>query len=96
MPQYVDGFIVPVPKKNVDSYRRLAQKADIIAQHPSSRTEQCERHVSSAPIRDCVGWTRFTRSRRVSLRSTSGMTGAYGARPGGSDTYSSTSTSKPP
>jgi uncharacterized protein YbaA (DUF1428 family) len=27
MPQYVDGFIVPVPKKNVDSYRRLAQKA---------------------------------------------------------------------
>ena len=25
--QYVDGFIVPVPKKQLDAYRRLAQKA---------------------------------------------------------------------
>jgi uncharacterized protein YbaA (DUF1428 family) len=24
---YVDGFIVPVPEKNLDAYRRLAQKA---------------------------------------------------------------------
>jgi uncharacterized protein YbaA (DUF1428 family) len=24
---YVDGFVVPVPKKNVDAYRRLARKA---------------------------------------------------------------------
>jgi uncharacterized protein YbaA (DUF1428 family) len=24
---YVDGFVVPVPKKNVQAYRRLAQKA---------------------------------------------------------------------
>src|SRR5256885_2359279 len=24
---YVDGFIVPVPKKNLQAYRRLAQKA---------------------------------------------------------------------
>jgi uncharacterized protein YbaA (DUF1428 family) len=27
MPQYVDGFIVPVPKKKLDAYRRMAQKA---------------------------------------------------------------------
>ena len=25
--QYVDGFIVPVPKKNVQAYKRLAQRA---------------------------------------------------------------------
>jgi uncharacterized protein YbaA (DUF1428 family) len=25
--KYVDGFIVPVPKKNVQAYRRIAQKA---------------------------------------------------------------------
>jgi uncharacterized protein YbaA (DUF1428 family) len=25
--QYVDGFVVPVPKKNVAAYRRIAQKA---------------------------------------------------------------------
>lgn len=27
MARYVDGFVLPVPKKNVDAYRRLAQKA---------------------------------------------------------------------
>lgn len=27
MPKYVDGFIVPVPKKKVEAYRRMAQKA---------------------------------------------------------------------
>ena len=25
--QYVDGFVVPVPKKNLGAYRRMAQKA---------------------------------------------------------------------
>jgi len=24
---YVDGYVVPVPKKNLDAYRRMAQKA---------------------------------------------------------------------
>ena len=27
MPQYVDGFVLPVPKDNVDAYRRMARKA---------------------------------------------------------------------
>jgi uncharacterized protein YbaA (DUF1428 family) len=27
MAQYVDGFIVPLPKKNQDAYRKLARKA---------------------------------------------------------------------
>jgi uncharacterized protein YbaA (DUF1428 family) len=25
--RYVDGFVLPVPKKNLESYRRMAQKA---------------------------------------------------------------------
>lgn len=25
--QYVDGFVLPVPKKNLNAYRRMAQKA---------------------------------------------------------------------
>jgi uncharacterized protein YbaA (DUF1428 family) len=25
--QYVDGYVVPVPRKNVEAYRRMAQKA---------------------------------------------------------------------
>lgn len=27
MPQYVDGFVVPVPKKNLEDYRKMARKA---------------------------------------------------------------------
>jgi uncharacterized protein YbaA (DUF1428 family) len=27
MAQYVDGFVLPVPKKNLAAYRRMAQKA---------------------------------------------------------------------
>jgi uncharacterized protein YbaA (DUF1428 family) len=27
MARYVDGFVVPVPKKNLPAYRRMAQKA---------------------------------------------------------------------
>jgi len=27
MPQYVDGFVIPVPKKNLAAYRRMARKA---------------------------------------------------------------------
>ncbi|HYH43572.1 MAG TPA: DUF1428 domain-containing protein [Burkholderiales bacterium] len=27
MPKYVDGFVVPVPKKKLADYRRMAQKA---------------------------------------------------------------------
>lgn len=26
MPRYVDGFVLPVPKKNVDAYRKIARK----------------------------------------------------------------------
>ena len=27
MPQYVDGFVLPIPKKNAEAYRRIARKA---------------------------------------------------------------------
>ncbi len=27
MAQYVDGFVLPVPKRNLDTYRRMARKA---------------------------------------------------------------------
>jgi len=25
MPEYVDGYVIPVPKKNLRAYRRMAQ-----------------------------------------------------------------------
>ena len=27
MARYVDGYVLPVPKKNLDAYRRMGQKA---------------------------------------------------------------------
>jgi uncharacterized protein YbaA (DUF1428 family) len=27
MPRYVDGFLIPIPKKNLGAYRRMAEKA---------------------------------------------------------------------
>ena len=27
MARYVDGFLVPVPKKNIEAYRRISQRA---------------------------------------------------------------------
>ena len=27
MPRYVDGFVIPMPEKNVEAYRKIAQKA---------------------------------------------------------------------
>ena len=42
MPQYVDGFIIPVPKKNLDAYRRMAQKAGKIwREHGALEVLEC-------------------------------------------------------
>jgi uncharacterized protein YbaA (DUF1428 family) len=30
MARYIDGFVLPVPKKNIAAYRRIAQKASRI------------------------------------------------------------------
>ena len=39
---YVDGFIVPVPKKSVDAYRRLARKAGKIwREHGALSFHEC-------------------------------------------------------
>ena len=27
MPRYVDGFVIPVPKKNLEAYRRMSKRA---------------------------------------------------------------------
>jgi uncharacterized protein YbaA (DUF1428 family) len=42
--KYVDGFVVPVPKKKVAAYRRLAQKSGRIF-----------RELGALEFRECVG-----------------------------------------
>lgn len=44
MTKYVDGFVLPVPRKNVAAYRRLAQKASKIW-----------REYGALEYRECVG-----------------------------------------
>jgi uncharacterized protein YbaA (DUF1428 family) len=58
MARYVDGFLVPVPKKNLDVYRRMAQKAGRVW-----------REHGALEYRECVAedvkvgkWTSFPRS----------------------------------
>jgi len=39
---YVDGFVLPVPKKNLESYRRMAQRAGRIwRQHGALEFREC-------------------------------------------------------
>jgi uncharacterized protein YbaA (DUF1428 family) len=42
MPQYVDGFVIPVPKKNLEAYRRLAEAcAKIWREHGALEVREC-------------------------------------------------------
>ena len=42
MPKYVDGYVLPVPKKNLPAYRKLAQKAGKIwREHGALEFREC-------------------------------------------------------
>ena len=42
MARYVDGFLLPVPRKNVEAYRRIAQKAGKIwREHGALEYREC-------------------------------------------------------
>lgn len=42
MPRYVDGFVLPIPKKNLDAYRRMARKAGkIFRDHGALEFREC-------------------------------------------------------
>jgi uncharacterized protein YbaA (DUF1428 family) len=42
MAHYVDGFVLPVPKKNLEAYRRMAQKAaKIWKEHGALEYREC-------------------------------------------------------
>ncbi|MFL6548987.1 MAG: DUF1428 domain-containing protein [Povalibacter sp.] len=58
MAQYVDGFILPIPKKNAETYRRIARKAGKVW-----------REHGALEYRECVAddvkpgkWTSFPQS----------------------------------
>lgn len=42
MPKYVDGFVIPLPKKNVEAYRKIAKKcARIWLEHGALDYHEC-------------------------------------------------------
>ena len=42
MAHYVDGYVLPVPKKNLQAYRRIAQKAGKIwREHGALEYKEC-------------------------------------------------------
>jgi uncharacterized protein YbaA (DUF1428 family) len=42
MPLYVDGFVIPIPKKNAAAYRRIAQRAGKIwREHGALEYREC-------------------------------------------------------
>lgn len=42
MPRYVDGYVLPVPKKNLQAYRRMAHKAGKIwREHGALEYREC-------------------------------------------------------
>jgi uncharacterized protein YbaA (DUF1428 family) len=42
MTKYVDGFVLPVPKRNLDAYREMAQKAgEIWREHGALEFREC-------------------------------------------------------
>ena len=42
MANYVDGFVLPVPKKNLNAYRRMARKAsEIWCEHGALEYREC-------------------------------------------------------
>jgi uncharacterized protein YbaA (DUF1428 family) len=50
MSQYVDGFVLPVPKKNVEAYRKLAETAgQVWREHGALDYVECIAEVTSFP-----------------------------------------------
>jgi len=42
MARYVDGFVIPIPKKNLNAYRRLARKASALwREHGALEYREC-------------------------------------------------------
>ena len=61
MPRYVDGFLIPVPRKKLKEYRRIAQKAGKVwVEHGALEYRECAGDDLKA-----AGMTSFTKSARA-------------------------------
>ena len=62
MARYVDGFVLPVPKKNLEAYRRIAQKAGKVwREHGAVEFRECA--GDDLKIKKGVPFTRLVKSK---------------------------------
>ena len=62
MAQYVDGFVVPVPKSKIDAYRRIARKAGKIwRDHGALEFREC----AGDDLKGMKGMATFRRTFRL-------------------------------
>ena len=62
MARYVDGFVIPVPKRNVPAYRRIAQKAGKVwLEHGALEVRECV--GDDLKIKGMVPFPRMARAR---------------------------------
>jgi uncharacterized protein YbaA (DUF1428 family) len=62
MSHYVDGFVIPVPKRNVAAYRRIAQKAGKVwREHGALEYRECV--GDDLKVKMCLGFPAGIKSK---------------------------------
>jgi uncharacterized protein YbaA (DUF1428 family) len=62
MARYVDGYVLPVPKKNVDAYRRMARKAGKVWRDHGA-IEYCECVADDVKVKKLVPFPRIVKAK---------------------------------
>jgi uncharacterized protein YbaA (DUF1428 family) len=63
MPRYVDGFLLPIPKKKLGAYRRMAQTASKVwRKHGALEYRECV--GDDLAVKGLVPFTRSAKSKR--------------------------------
>jgi uncharacterized protein YbaA (DUF1428 family) len=63
MPRYVDGFVIPIPKKNVEAYRRISRKAGKIwMEHGALEYLECV--GDDLAVKGILPFTELTKAKR--------------------------------
>ena len=63
MPRYVDGYVVPVPKKNLEAYRRMSLKAGKVwREHGALEYRECA--GDDLAVKFGVSFTRLLKLKR--------------------------------
>ena len=52
MARYVDGYVLPVPKRNVEAYRQLAQAAGNVWREHVFRSREDRDRINAAVMKD--------------------------------------------